>query len=76
MLDKAHKEEIERLEIQIVEMQRNPTNPVNVSIRTIPEVSEGGGMDEKRETSPMNTERSLQMNIQTNRQEASMRELE
>ena len=47
-------------------MQRNPTNPVNVSIRTIPEVSEGG-MEEKRETSPMNTERSLQMNIQTNR---------
>lgn len=57
-------------------MQRNPTNPVNVSIRTIPEVSEGGGMEEKRETSPMNTERSLQMNIQTNRQDVGMRELE
>jgi hypothetical protein len=64
------------LEIQILDMQRNPTNPVNVSIRTIPEVSEGGGMEEKRETSPMNTERSLQMNIQTNRQDVGMRELE
>jgi hypothetical protein len=46
-----------------------------VSIRTIPEISENG-MEEKRENSPLNTERSLQMNIQINREDVSIKDLQ
>jgi hypothetical protein len=75
IIDRAHKEEIDRLEGKILDMQRNPSNPANVSIRTIPEISENG-MEEKRENSPLNTERSLQMNIQINREDVSIKDLQ